>query len=157
MNISKLRKYQVLEHCPSSQSHHLLKLFWIFILLILFCKLDRFILSHYFTIALEYSNLQIRLHFCEIGIRKFGIKTHCKITKMSKIEIKNKCGETHCHENECCGSSEIEEFEIHPIWLTVYLFYWFALLKILRCPFSLTAISYPCHFHFCPMLRLSLR
>ncbi len=49
-----------------------------------------------------------------------------------------------------------EEFDTHPIWSTVYLFYWFALIKILRCSFSVMAISDRCHFHFCLMLRLSL-
>ncbi len=41
-------------------------------------------------------------------------------------------------------------------WLTVYLFYWFTLIKILSCSFTLTAISDTPNFHFCPILCLSL-
>ncbi len=66
------------------------------------------------------------------------------------------CGRTYHYENECCSARETEDFESHPIWLTVYLSYWFAFLKILRCSISLTAISDPRHLYFCTMLRLSL-
>jgi hypothetical protein len=54
--------------------------------------------------------------FCETGIQQsLELNSLQDYKKMSKIEVKNKSGETHCHENECCGSSEIEGFEIHPI------------------------------------------
>jgi hypothetical protein len=49
-----------------------------------------------------------------------------------------------------------KEYKTHPIWLTVYLFYWFAFIKRLWCSFSLTAISDPSYFQFCTMLCLSL-
>jgi hypothetical protein len=66
------------------------------------------------------------------------------------------CDKNYCYENKCCSTREIEEFETRPICLTVYLSNWFELLKILRSSISLTAISDPHHFHFCPMLCISL-
>ncbi len=66
-------------------------------------------------------------------------------------------GDTCHHETKFCGTSKMKEFEIRQRWLTVYWFYWFVLLKILRFPFPLTAISNPGHFHFWLMLILWLR
>jgi len=66
--------------------------------------------------------------FCETGIQQsLELNSLQDYKKMSKIEVKNKSGETHCHENECCGSSAIEGFEIHPrsLLIAAYLFYWF--------------------------------
>ncbi len=87
----------------------------------------------------------LRLKFCSIQIAVLSFKTGLSWVEFINCEVKH----VRTNVEAPVKQKNLRSTQDLSLLLDSLLILLICVTKILRCPFSLTAISNPCYFHFC--------